>query len=111
MDELYFDTRNKKGQKYGNPYRYKKDKSIKLFKKLNRQISKERKTKNDKDNILYLDKQKENLTSSSWYRCVHHHHHCEMCHPYKVKKNKEGKAGTFMRIKEYKKMDFDLRVK
>ena len=33
-EELYFDTRNKKGQKYGNFLRYKKEKSIKTLIKL-----------------------------------------------------------------------------
>ena len=43
MDEfLYFDTRNKKGQKYGNFLRYKKEKSVKSYILLKKNIAKER---------------------------------------------------------------------
>ena len=52
-EELYFDARNKKGQKYSNFLKYKKEISFKNFIKLNRKISKERKVNNNNADILW----------------------------------------------------------
>ena len=107
-EELYFDTRNKKGQKYANFLKYKKEKSIKNFIKLTRKISKEKKVDNKNADILW-DERYEQLTRCSWYRC-RHHHHCHKCHPYKPKVNKIGKPKTIFRKKEYKTDNFDIIV-
>ena len=103
MDEfLYFDTRNKKGQKYGNFLRYKKEKSVKSYILLKRQIAKERAD-------LFMYEKLDQLMRSSWYRIIHSHH-CEKCHPRKKKVNKMGKEKTIFRKKEYKNFDFDFSV-
>mgnify|MGYP003571659339 CR=1 FL=1 len=103
MDEnLYFDTRNKKGQKYSNFLRYKKEKSIKYLIDFKKIISKEKKN-------IYNDKRIELLQNCSWYRC-RHHHHCDMCHQTKKKVNKIGIPKTIFRIKEYKNVNFDFVV-
>ena len=106
-DELYFDTRNKKGQKYANFLKYKKEKSIKNFIKIKRKISKERKVENKKGD--FWDERYAQLTRCSWYR-IRHHHHCHLCHPYKPKVNKMGKPGTVSRKKEYKNDNFHIIV-
>lgn len=109
-DYLYFDTRNIKGQKYINFFRYKKEKSHKFSIILKKEISEEKKIKNDKDDQLNYSKDKlEQLTRCSWYR-FNHHHHCEMCHPKKRKVNKIGKEKTIFRKKEYKNMNFDFSL-
>ena len=109
-NDLYFDTRNKKGQKYSNIIRYKKDKSIKFITNINRKISKEKKTSNNKVIIDILENKKNQLFRCSWYR-VRHSHHCDMCHPQKRKVNKPGKPNTIYRNKEYKNMNFDFVIK
>ena len=106
-EELYFDTRNKKGQKYGNFLRYKKEKSIKTLIKLKKKIHKE--YNNNQVETPFLDERYNQLSTYSWYRC-RHHHHCHKCHPYKAKVSKMGKPKTIFRKREYKNDDFDIIV-
>ena len=108
MDEnLYLDTRNKKGQKFGNYLKYKKEKSTKYEKIINKIISDEKKEGLYEDPLE--DERLSHLRNCSWYRC-RHHHHCYMCHPKKPKVNKLDKPKTVFRIKEYKNMNFDFIV-
>ena len=107
-EELYFDTRNKKGQKYANFLKYKKEKSLKIHIKLERKASKERKINKNNETLIY-DEIIDRLFRYSWYR-VRHHHHCQMCHPYKSKVNKMGKPNTIFRKREYKNDNFDIIV-
>ena len=109
-EELYFDTRNKKGQKFGNFLRYKKEKSNKSRILLKRKIPKEKKTNKEDTQLDYLlDERWDQLKKCSWYR-IRHHHHCHLCHPRKEKVNKIGKPKTIFRKKEYKNINFDIVV-
>ena len=96
-NNLYFDTRNKKGRKCI----YKKDISVKNEKILIKKLS------NEKN--IYNNEKFDQLRHCSWYR-IRHHHHCHLCHPRKEKVNKEGKPKTVFRKKDYKNVNFDFSV-
>ena len=99
-NDLYFDTRNKKGQKC----KYNKDLSVKSRKMLEKKLTKEK-----SDALFIWSDEWDQLLRCSWYR-IRHHHHCHMCHPRKEKVNKSGKPKTIFRKKEYKNEDFDISV-
>ena len=118
MDELYHDTRNRKGQKYSNCVNGKKGKSLKsdiMYKKSTAQYI--RKAKGGfLTHIITIppELQKSNPEGNSWFR-IRHHRHCFKCNPKyskdnNIKRQKDKNIHAKIRKKHFNEKDFDFPI-
>ena len=118
MDELYHDTRNKKGQKYSNCVKGKKGKSLKsemMYKKLTQKYI--RKAKGGfLTHIITIppELEKHDPKGQPWYK-IRHHGHCFKCNPKyskenNIKRQKDRNIKVKIRKKHFNENDFDFTI-